>query len=241
MQRLRVFWYNISTPRSLIEFSGKIPLESRLTTQNRFISRERDHNSRLQITKKTTCFFSVSRFNTLRIISKRYVEVYSDPTLVPNGCWDQKLDHFLGLINSKITKPTLTLQLIKSFKTSFYRFYYFNGFRITSQRYAYVYSDPTLVSNGCWVQKLDHFHGLINLLMTKLTRSITTCTICFYSFSCVHSLHNASQQYIEVYSDPTLVPNGCWDQKLDHFLGLINSKITKPIISLQLIKLTTHF
>ena len=209
MQRLRVFWYNISTPRSLIEFSGKIPPESRLTTQNRFISRERDHNNRLQITKRTTCFLSVLRFNTLRIISKRYVEVYSDPTLVPNGCWDQKLDHFLGLINSKITKPTLTLQLIKSFKTSFYRFYYFNGFRITSQRYAYVYSDPTLVSNGCWVQKLDHFHGLINLLMTKLTRSITTFTIYFYSFSCVYSLHNDSQRYIEVYSDPTLVPNGC--------------------------------
>ena len=138
MQRLRVFWYNISTPRSLIEFSGKIPPESRLTTQNRFISRERDHNSRLQITKKTTCFFSVSRFNTLRIISKRYVEVYSD---------------------------------------------------------------PTLVSNGCWVQKLDHFHGLINLLMTKLTRSITTFTICFLSsrvfIVCTTPLSDI-QRYIQI-------------------------------------------
>ena len=148
MQRLRVFQYNISTPRSLNEFSGKIPPESRLTTQNRFISQERDHNNELQITKRTTCFFSVSRFNTLRIISKRYVEVYSDPTLVPNGCWDQKLDHFLGLINSKITKPTISLQLI-TFTIHFYIVSRCSTLHIASQVPLGSDSDPTLVPNGC--------------------------------------------------------------------------------------------
>ncbi len=48
----------------------------------------------LPIIKCTTLFYIVSRFNTLRIASKRYIEAYYDPTLVPNGYWDQTLDHF---------------------------------------------------------------------------------------------------------------------------------------------------
>jgi hypothetical protein len=35
------------------------------------------------------------RFNTLHIASKRYIDAYYyDPILVPNGCLDQKMDHF---------------------------------------------------------------------------------------------------------------------------------------------------
>jgi hypothetical protein len=69
------------------------------------------HNSRLPIIKCTTLFYSVLRCNTLHITSKRHVDAYLDPTLVPNGCWDQKLDHLLGLINYK-NKQNLPYQLL---------------------------------------------------------------------------------------------------------------------------------
>jgi hypothetical protein len=57
----------------------------------------------------TIIFSIVSCFNNLLIASKRHIDAHYDPTSVPNGCWGQKMHHFLGIIKSKMSKLTLPL------------------------------------------------------------------------------------------------------------------------------------
>ena len=108
----------------------------------------------LPIIKCTSLFYSVSCFQSLRISSRRHVEAHNDPTLVPNLCWDQKMDHLLGLIKSKMSK--LTLPIIKC-TSLFYSVSCFNTLLIASKRNIDAYYHPTLDPNGYWDQKIGLF------------------------------------------------------------------------------------
>ena len=111
-------------------------------------------------------FYSFSYFNTFHIAYKRHVDTHSDPTWVPNGCWNQKMDHFLGLINSNNTKLTLPIIIYTSI---FYSFLWFNTLCISSKRHIEAHYDLTWVPNKCWNLKMNHFpwsHQFKNIKIT---------------------------------------------------------------------------
>ena len=126
----------------------------------------------------TTLFYSSSSPLPLWIASKTYIETYSDPTLVPNRCWYQKLDHFLGLkdiqkIETKITNRNLPYQLL-NFTAAFYSVSLLNNLQIASKKHVQAYFDLTLVPNGSRHQNLDLFLGLIDSNISKLKQQIET-------------------------------------------------------------------
>jgi hypothetical protein len=142
--------------------------------------------------------------------------------LVPNRCWYQKLDHFLGLkeiqkIETKITNRNLPYQLW-NFTAAFYSVSLLNNLQIASKKHVQAYFDLTLVPNGSRHQNLDLFLGLIDSNISKLTLPIIKFTTTFYSVSRFKILSIAYKGYAKAQLDPTLVPNGCWDQKMHHFL-----------------------
>jgi hypothetical protein len=125
----------------------------------------------------------------------------------------------------------------------FYSFSCFNTLNIACKRHVDAYSDPTWVTNGCWGQKIDHFLGLINSNNTKLTLPIIIYASIFYSFSWFDTLCIACKRHVEAHYDQTWVPNGCWDQKMDHFLWshkFKNYKNYPTIFGLECLKLSRN-
>jgi hypothetical protein len=124
----------------------------------------------------------------------------------------------------------LTLPII-NFTTIFYGVYCFQTWRIASNEHLKALSDPILVANGCCDQKLEHLLCLTNSKVSKLKLNklkiilpIIKLTTIFNSLSRLTTLRIAFERYYGVYLNPTLVPNGCWDQKMDH-IPLVHSSL----------------